>query len=48
MTVTARAAPPGFLAEIGARIEARLTTLLEADRVRWSANSERITLWFSA
>ena len=37
MTVTARAAPPGFLAEIGARIEARLTTLLEADRVRWSA-----------
>ncbi|HEX3540917.1 MAG TPA: polyprenyl synthetase family protein [Acidimicrobiales bacterium] len=37
MTVTARAAPPGFLAEIGARVEARLTALIEADRARWSA-----------
>jgi geranylgeranyl diphosphate synthase type I len=37
MTVASRIAPPDFLAEIGARIDARVWGLLEGECARWTA-----------
>jgi geranylgeranyl diphosphate synthase type I len=37
MSVTSGTAAPAFMAEIGARVDVRLTALLAADQARWSA-----------
>jgi len=37
MSVSSRAAAPAFLAEIGARVDQRMSALLDSDEARWSA-----------